>query len=84
MRQEELPAPVEARDIRDRSVARARSDSSQLVTLDRQRMAFIAEAAKRAKANMEPLKYVSMQADAAAQTAFALPMCPAVTHGTDK
>ncbi|CAN0101251.1 unnamed protein product [Sphacelaria rigidula] len=56
----------------------------QLVTLDRERLAFISRAAIRAKANQEPLKFVSLQADAAAQTVFALPMCSPVTHGTDK
>lgn len=37
-----------------------------------------------AKANREPLKFVSIQADAAAQTAFALPMLSPLTHGTDR
>lgn len=59
-------------------------DAPQAVTADRERLSAISSGAIRAKANMEPLKFVSMQADAAAQTAFALPMCSPLTHGTDR
>ena len=37
-----------------------------------------------AKSNRHPLRFVSIQADAAAQTAFMLPMHSPVTHGTDR
>ena len=37
-----------------------------------------------AKSNRHPLRFVSIQADAAAQTAFMLPMQSPVTHGTDR
>ena len=37
-----------------------------------------------AKTNRHPLRFVSIQADAAAQTAFMLPMQSSVTHGTDR
>ncbi|CAM9607183.1 unnamed protein product [Sphacelaria rigidula] len=48
------------------------------------RLPFISKAAIRAKVNQGSLKFVSLQADAAAQTVFALPMCSPVTHVTDK
>lgn len=56
----------------------------QEVSKDRDCLERRTAAALRAKANMEPLKFVSIQADAANQTCFALPMCSPVTHGTDK
>ena len=37
-----------------------------------------------AKSNSHPLRFVSIQADAAAQTAFTLPMQSPVTHGPDR
>ena len=37
-----------------------------------------------AKSNRHPLRFVSIQADAAAQTAFMLPMQSPVTQGTDR
>ena len=37
-----------------------------------------------AKSNSHPLRFVSIQADAAAQTAFMLPIQSPVTHGTDR
>ena len=37
-----------------------------------------------ANSNSHPLRFVSIQADAAAQTAFTLPMQSPVTHGTDR
>ena len=37
-----------------------------------------------AKSNRHPLRFVSIQANAAAQTAFMLPMQSPVTHGTDR
>ena len=37
-----------------------------------------------AKSNRHPLRFVSIQTDAAAQTAFMLPMHSPVTQGTDR
>ena len=56
----------------------------EIVKQDRQYLADIAEKARRAKAELSPLRSVSIQADAANQTAFALPMCSTLIHGTDK
>ena len=56
----------------------------QMVGLDRKYLQSVEWKARRAKAENNPLKYVSTQADAANQTAFALLMCSPWTHGTDK
>lgn len=37
-----------------------------------------------AKSNRDPLRFVAIQADAAAQCALALPMVSTLTHGTDR
>ena len=58
--------------------------ASQLVDLDRRCLARIAEAALTAKAGQELLSFVSIKADAANQTAFALPMLTPSTHETDR
>ncbi|CAM9794204.1 unnamed protein product, partial [Sphacelaria rigidula] len=67
-----------------RKAAAGQAEHIKVLTADRQRLATISSGAIRAKANMEPLEYVPMQADAAAQTAVALPMCSPLTHGTDR
>lgn len=60
------------------------SNGGQLVNLDREVMTTNARRATDAQLARKPLEYVCMQADAAAQTAFALPMQSTMTHGTDR
>ena len=55
-----------------------------MVNMDRRCLALNSQEALAAKADMKPLRKVCFQADAANQTAFALPMLSTVTHGTDK
>ncbi|CAN0292175.1 unnamed protein product [Ascophyllum nodosum] len=54
------------------------------VELDRGCILRDEQRAMEAKSNRHPLRFVSIQADAAAQTAFMLPMQSPVTHGTDR
>lgn len=59
-------------------------DNNQIVEQNREVMAANCSAARAAHQDRRPLDYVCIQADAAAQTAFALPMQSTMTHGTDK
>lgn len=56
----------------------------QKVALDRQRIASIKEQAQRAKADLDPLRCISLMVDAADQHLLALPMLRTWTHGTDR
>ncbi|CAM9391774.1 unnamed protein product, partial [Hapterophycus canaliculatus] len=56
----------------------------KLIELDRACLLRDEQRAIEAKRNRDPLRFVSIQADAAAQTAFALPMLSPLTHGIDR
>ena len=54
------------------------------IELDRECLLRDEQRAMEAKSNRHPLRFVSIQANAAAQIAFMLPMQSPVTHGTDR
>ncbi|CAN0222306.1 unnamed protein product, partial [Scytosiphon promiscuus] len=66
------------------TVPRLSRFSLYLIELDRACLLRDEQRAIDAKRDREPLRFVSIQADAAAQTAFALPMLSPLTHGTDR